>query len=568
MTFEQARPYRHELPRRTSSIKAHTASPDSALSDRYEILGEIASGGMASVLYGRLKGPAGFARAVAIKRLHPHIAREPDFVSMFIDEARICARLSHVNIVPTLDVIEVPSELCLVMEYVHGASLDVLIDLARDHQKPIPVRIAVALLAGVLHGLHAAHESRGDHGEPLSVVHRDVSPQNVLVGEDGVARVLDFGIAKAAGKLRTTPSGEVKGKLAYMAPEQFRGGSVDRRVDVYGAATVLWEVLIGRPLFEGQNESAVVYRVLNDEHAPPSGERDDVPPELDAIVLKALSRDSAERFSTAREMALVLERTVGGASQSEVSEWVRDIAGSLLDQRGDELRRLQQGSQPAAGSGSMRALGARADGTRKVPPSSPPPDLSRSPDGALPPVHRPGTRRKLSRRGLTISLLALAGTAAVVAYVGVRTAGVSHDRGHTPETVLAPPAAADLPVARPAAELPREQTKLPAAEASPDASVVRSRADEPRASTLRSRADEPRASTPEPVHVAAPVKVREDDKALRDARRRESARPDASVPRRALLRVNEDKPAADRASCSPPYWWSADGVKHYKRECL
>jgi serine/threonine-protein kinase len=524
------------LPRRTSSIKAQGPSPDSALSDRYEILGEIASGGMASVLYGRLKGPAGFARAVAIKRLHPHIAREPDFVSMFIDEARICARLSHVNIVPTLDVIEVPSELCLVMEYVHGASLDVLVDLARERAKPIPVRIAIALLSGVLHGLHAAHESRGDHGEPLSVVHRDVSPQNVLVGEDGVARVLDFGIAKAAGKLRTTPSGEVKGKLAYMAPEQFRGGPVDRRVDVYGAATVLWEVLVGRPLFEGENESAVVYRVLNDEHVPPSRERDDIPAELEAIVLKGLSRDASERFASAREMANALERTVGGASQSEVSEWVREVAGDLLDARADELRRLQQGSQPAPGSGSMRALGARADGTRKVPPSLPPA-----------PLHRPATRRTLSLRGLSLSLLALGVTAAIVLYVATREGAVSHQRGGASEVLEPSAPAADPPAVHPvspAADPPAVRTVPPAAE------PPRQQAEQPAASETA-----PDAAVPSPTQVAAPPVPAK--AVLRETKRREAVRPNDAV-----------KAVPDRAQCSPPYWWSADGVKHYKRECL
>jgi serine/threonine protein kinase len=530
LTFEQARPYRLGLPRRTSSIKAHGASPDSALSSRYEILGEIASGGMASVLYGRLKGPAGFARAVAIKRLHPHIARDQDFVSMFIDEARICARLSHVNIVPTLDVIEVPSELCLVMEYVHGASLDVLVDLSRERNESVPVRIAVALIAGVLHGLHAAHETRGDHGEPLSVVHRDVSPQNVLVGEDGVARVLDFGIAKAAGKLRTTPSGEVKGKLAYMAPEQFRGGSVDRRVDVYGAATVLWEVLVGRPLFEGQNESAVVYRVLNDEHTAPSAERADVPAELDAIVLKGLARDSTQRFATAREMALALERTVGGASQSEVSEWVREIAGTLLDERGDELRRLQQGSEPSAGSGPMRALAARGDATRKVPPSQPPT-----------PQERPTTRRTLSRRGLVLSLLATCVVAAIVTYARTRDSAVSHEL-RAPAAAVPPPKAADQVSADLAAS---------AVVPSPDAAVV-----EQATPTQESTPPSERPTSKRDRNVRDKSST-EGKSSPRDAKRRESVRPDTAT-------VSHP----DRAQCSPPYWWSADGVKHYKRECL
>jgi serine/threonine-protein kinase len=464
---------------------------------------------MGSVLYGQLKGPAGFARAVAIKRMHPHIAAEPDFVTMFIDEARICARLSHVNIVPTLDVIEVPSELCLVMEYVHGAALDVLIDLTGERGELVPVRVAVALLAGVLHGLHAAHETRGDHGEPLSVVHRDVSPQNVLVGEDGVARVLDFGIAKAAGKLRSTPSGEVKGKLAYMAPEQFRGGGVDRRVDIYGAAAVLWEALIGRPLFDGQNESAVVYAVLNDEHVPPSRERGDVPAELDAIVLKGLSRDAGQRFATAREMALALERTVGGASQSEVSEWVRQVAGTLLDTRAADLRRIQQGGAASRVLAAQRALVPHGESSRRQPAF-----LSSSAAS-----QRPGR--------WIVALLLLCAAAAGVIYVAAQPSGVAHEPSAVP--ALPPTRIEPVPPA------PATSTE-PAAE---------------KKDTL-----DPQAEHAESAPQAPP---RAEDKGLlREARGRERARAIKPSP----------KAGGEGAACSPPYWWSADGVKHYKRECL
>ena len=541
MTFEQARPYRLGLPRRTAPIKAHVASPDSVLSDRYAILGEIASGGMASVLYGRLKGPAGFARAVAIKRLHPHIAREPDFASMFIDEARICARLSHVNIVPTLDVIEVPSELCLVMEYVHGAALDVLIDLTRERNELLPVRVAVALLAGVLHGLHAAHETRGDHGEPLSVVHRDVSPQNILVGEDGVARVLDFGIAKAVGKLRSTPSGEVKGKLAYMAPEQFRGGVVDRRVDIYGAAAVLWEALIGRPLFDDQNESAVVYRVLNGEHIPPSRERTEVPAQLDAVVLKGLSRDPEQRFASAREMALALERTVGGASQSEVSEWVREVAGTLLDARAAELRRLSQGGEPSRVYDAQRAPILQGESTRKVP-SSPP---LRSTSAVFTSVsHGPRRRR------LIVALLLSCAAAAVLIYLAVRPSRGSHQ--HTAVPQLPAPAAPVGSHAEPAPALP---LGVPTDQPSPPSVAAPAAGTEP--------PSEPAGVADQ--HGAQDAPLRVEDKALRrEAKRRERTRGGAAVPKTSA----PAQKATDSAACSPPYWWSADGVKHYKRECL
>src|SRR5580692_2033966 len=194
---------------------------------RYAIYGELASGGMATVHLGRLLGPVGFSRTVAIKRLHEQFAKDPDFVSMFLDEARLCARIKHPNVVPTLDVIAGDRQLLLVMDYVQGESLSRLFRSAVARGERIPLKVTVAIVSGMLHGLHAAHEAKDERGEPLGIVHRDVSPQNVLVGIDGVARVLDFGVAKARGRLHTTQDGRVKGKLSYMAPEQLRSEAVD-----------------------------------------------------------------------------------------------------------------------------------------------------------------------------------------------------------------------------------------------------------------------------------------------------------------------------------------------------
>jgi serine/threonine-protein kinase len=530
-------------------MNAHAPVPSSVLSDRYAIFGELASGGMASVLYGRLKGPVGFARAVAIKRMHPHIAREPGFVSMFIDEALICARLSHANIVPTLDVIQAPSELCLVMEYVHGAALDVLIDIARARGESVPVRVAVALVAGVLHGLHAAHETRGEDGESLGIVHRDVSPPNVLVGEDGIARVLDFGIAKAAGKLRTTPSGEIKGKLAYMAPEQFQGGEVGRRVDIYGAATVLWETLVGRPLFEGASESEVVYKVLNDSVAPPSQERPEVPAILDALVMRGLSRDLHERFETAREMALALEMQVGGASQSEVSEWVRTLAGAFLDARAVELRNLQQGKQP---SGPLS--GRDSGGTRKVSPlplSTDDPGqrlLTPIGDGDARLSTIPGART----RKLALWLTLLAGLVATAIY------GISARDGGARERAAELALEAAKSRAQ-AAEQTRVQTK--AAALSPEQGRLPEQARAPEA--LPGREVGPAAASPASEDGGTRVRSARTPAA---AAARESKRRGETT-RRAESPSSEPAPAL-KSDCSPPYRWSDQGVKVYKRECL
>ena len=219
---------------------------------RYALFGEIASGGMATVHFGRLLGPVGFARTVAVKRLHPQFARDPEFVSMFLDEARVAARIQHPNVVATIDVVALEGELFLVMEYVLGETFSKLLRSARNRGQRVPLRVVTALLAGSLHGLHAAHEAKNEHGEPLGIVHRDVSPQNVIVGIDGVARVLDFGVAKAVGRLQSTREGQLKGKLSYMAPEQIRSGQVDRRTDIYAASIMLWEALVGKRLYDGE----------------------------------------------------------------------------------------------------------------------------------------------------------------------------------------------------------------------------------------------------------------------------------------------------------------------------
>jgi serine/threonine-protein kinase len=250
-----------EVPRK--SVKAQNAdrsASDSRLrrgdGDRYEILSELATGGMATVYLGRLRGPHGFARLVAVKAMHPQLAKDRIFHDMFLDEARLSARIRHPNVVPTIDVVSERGHLLLVMEYVEGESLGALARLHRE-KGGFPQAIACAIAHDMLAGLHGAHETTGEDGKGLGLIHRDVSPQNILVGVDGLARVLDFGVAKAAGRVHVTQSGEVKGKIPYMPPEQLAGEDLDRTVDVYAAGVVLWEMLTGRRLFDGPNEVAI-----------------------------------------------------------------------------------------------------------------------------------------------------------------------------------------------------------------------------------------------------------------------------------------------------------------------
>jgi ABC-type multidrug transport system ATPase subunit len=314
---------------------------------RYTVHDEIASGGMATVHVGTMRGPFGFASTVAIKRLHASLSKDPEFVAMFIDEARLASRVRHPNVVPVLDVYAEEGELSLVMEYVDGESLARLWRLTNERAAPVPVAIAVAVVASVLHGLHAAHEARDEKGVLLGLVHRDVSPQNVIVGTDGVVRVIDFGIAKAAGRYNVSREGQLKGKLPYMAPEQVQRAVVNRRTDVYGASVLLWELLTGERLFDGEAEGLILGRILDDPVPAPSTLRDRLPSELDAITLRGLDRAQERRFETAREMAIELEKAVRPATAVEIGEWVQWLAETSLGERRQKLALLER-EMPAA----------------------------------------------------------------------------------------------------------------------------------------------------------------------------------------------------------------------------
>jgi serine/threonine-protein kinase len=316
---------------------------------RYQVHEAFASGGMASVHFGRAHGAAGFARIVAVKQLHPSFAEDAATVSTLLDEARLVSRIQHPSVVATLDVLVDGADILLVLEYVHGESLARLL---RASPTPPPVPVVTAVLADALHGLHAAHEARGEDGEPLGIVHRDVSPQNVMVGVDGLGRVIDFGVAKARGRLQTTREGQVKGKLAYMAPEQIRAGEVTRRTDVFAAGVVAWEALTGARLFAGENEGHVITQVLNAEVAAPSARRASIGAELDAVVLRALQRDPQARWATARDFAVALERC-GTAPGSDVGRWVEDSAGPVLAERAARVAEIER-------SAAARSLRERA----------------------------------------------------------------------------------------------------------------------------------------------------------------------------------------------------------------
>ncbi|XXY44984.1 serine/threonine-protein kinase [Sorangium sp. So ce269] len=495
---------------------------------RYLLFDEIGAGGMATVHLGRQLGSAGFRRTVAIKRLYPQFVRDPELVAMLLDEARVAARIRHPNVVATVDVVSSGGEVLLVMEYVHGESLARLLRAATREGGAPPPRIACAVLAGALHGLHAAHEATAEDGAPLHLVHRDVSPHNVLVGEDGVARVLDFGVAKSAGRAQITRDGQLKGKIAYMSPEQIAGEPLDRRADVYAAGVVLWETLTGERLFEGRGEALSILRLLQAGVDPPSARRPGVPPELEAITLRALAREPEDRYPTARAMALALEATGMAASTSEVGAWVALFAGESLARRAALIAAIEPGvaieagaAIAGAGIGAGAAItGAVLEAGAAIPVAAL--GLGTGPAGEAAASPRQAASRQLwAAVAATGALLAIA--AAAVGLARAEAPALARARAGVAAAVRARPVARSVALEPAASAAPGAASSAPAALAVPAAPVASTTATAP----------------------AAPAAAAAGSGARRQPRR---------------------EPA--RGGCNPPFVIDGQGHKRYKRECF
>ncbi|MFO0608315.1 MAG: serine/threonine-protein kinase [Polyangiales bacterium] len=310
---------------------------------RYRVCYRIAQGGMASVYLARLEAASGFSKWVALKIIHPNIAAEPRFVEMFLDEARIAARLDHPNLCTVFDFGEDDGRYYLAMEYLHGETLGNVARRAWSAQGALPRELGVRLVADAARGLHYAHELKGDDGGNAHVVHRDVSPENVFVTYSGSAKVVDFGVARSDDQLHErTTTGELKGKLAYMSPEQLHERRVDRRTDVWALGVVLWEVTVGRRLFRRQTDAATVFAITRDPITPPSRLVADYPRDLEAIVMRSLERDLTKRYQTAQELCRALEAwllTSGRpAGATEVGEFMQALFADQIAWRDRFLR--------------------------------------------------------------------------------------------------------------------------------------------------------------------------------------------------------------------------------------
>ena len=485
---------------------------------RYWLTERIASGGTAVVYKGRLDGPAGFARTVAIKRLYPQFARDTEFVARFAAEARLAARIHHANVVQTFDFVETHGELFLVLEFVEGCTLSALLSRARKAAEPLPVPVATGILLGALQGLSAAHELRDPDGHLVQLVHRDFSPQNVLVGIDGVARVLDFGIAKVATLTQNRQKALIAGKLAYMSPEQTAGGDIDQRSDLFSAGIVLWEALAGRRLFGGNglDDRAVLHNVRELSIQPPSEFNPSVSPELDALVLTALQRAPSQRWQTARQFAAALQSANAIAQHAEISEYLKQYATGIQNS-------VRRNADDAAQRTPVASLKTRPNadeigGATLAPKSvelAPPQDPSGDTKHWTSFAKRRVKSRDWTQVGLIVSL----------ACIGIALLTRDHLRKPTTYLVAAAPIASIKPVSPPPPEAPVAMKKAPEGERAP-LDIDPSPGVPPARSKL--------ISPPKPrLHVKKPASA---------------------------------APAAP--NCAVPTFVDAEGISHFKSECL
>ena len=347
---------------------------------RYELLLPIASGGMAMVWAARLRGTRGFQKIVAIKTILTRLSADPEFEQMFLDEAALASQIRHPHAVEILDLGEQDRVLYLVMEWIDGVPLNEVIREARKRGRAVPLPVAVRIAMQACAGLQAAHELRNPAGELIGLVHRDVSPQNILVTYGGVTKVVDFGIAKATALGDgSTGAGRVKGKIGYMAPEQIAGAAIDRRVDVFTMGIVLYTLTTGRHPFRGESETATVARIASEKPAmPPSQFVADYPPGLERVLLQALAKDPDERFDTANQLLRALDHALPASMRANTDEDVAAFIRSLFQERREQnrealARALQEADQRAARGGSAdatRSLRQLLDSTRPAPVSS------------------------------------------------------------------------------------------------------------------------------------------------------------------------------------------------------
>ena len=318
------------------------AAPEAVRFGKYSLVARLATGGMAEIFLARLHGAAGFEKLVCIKRILPHLARDKQFVAMFLDEARIAARITHPNVCQVFELGEIEGSYYIAMEYLEGVPLSCF--RRHDHDGPVPApRLVAGIAVQACEGLHHAHQLKASDGRKMDLVHRDVSPQNLFVTIDGIVKVLDFGIAKIQDASVRTTTGAVKGTYAYMAPEQLRGERVDRRIDVFALGIAMWETLTRRHLFKRDTEFLTFQAITGDPIEDVCALRPDVPPALSSVIMTALSRDREERFPTARMLAEAIAAAIQPLSAPAISEELARAFPAQLAEQGELIRVARSG---------------------------------------------------------------------------------------------------------------------------------------------------------------------------------------------------------------------------------
>jgi serine/threonine-protein kinase len=306
---------------------------------KYTLLNRIAVGGMAEVFLARQEGLEGFEKTICIKRIRPHLSSQPNFVQMFLNEAKLAAQLNHPNIVQIYDLGRVNDSYFIAMEYISGRDMSRIIPKAEKAGISFPMIYALRIASNVCEGLYFAHTKGDAYGNPLNIVHRDITPENILVSFSGTVKIVDFGIAKANTQLEQTRAGEIKGKLSYMSPEQCMGHQLDARSDIFSFGSVIYEWITGYKLFTGENEMAILKSIIDGKIYPPSYFKEDVPEAVERILMKALDKDKTKRYQSAWDMQFDIDTYL---ASSEFTPSNIHLANFLKQIFGDEIEREQE----------------------------------------------------------------------------------------------------------------------------------------------------------------------------------------------------------------------------------
>jgi len=425
-----------EEPTELTTLDDSLVPTESVKLGRYELVLELGTGGMASVHLARTRGPAGFHKWFAVKRIHPHLAKDERFVDMFLDEARIAASIEHPNVAQVVELGEGEGSYFIAMEYLHGEHLGRVASRALRESGHVPYHGAARMIAAAANGLHAAHEGRDPEGRPLDLVHRDVSPQNIFVTYDGRVKLTDFGVAKAANRISHTTTGTAKGKVAYMAPEQALGGEVDRRTDIFALGAVLWEITTGRRLFKAGTDAQTLMRITGGKVPKPTSMRHDYPKALERIALKALARRPEDRFPSAAAMAQELERFAATSPEPVTQRVVADMMGRLFaDSKPgrDQMLRVTAGKPTLSPSEALSVddLPAMSSEPRTLPSSS-----------VVRPVRKARSRRII---GAALGFLAAGVLGAVIALLFARAEPEPTESAASAATAVEGPSNAPVP---------------------------------------------------------------------------------------------------------------------------